>query len=71
RRVDQLWFNDGTLVLVTHTSLFRIYAGLLAKESPVFHDMLQLPQSENGETMDGCPVVHLQDNGHDVEYFLK
>ncbi|KAJ7463494.1 hypothetical protein B0H11DRAFT_2240965 [Mycena galericulata] len=71
RRVDQLWFNDGTLVLVTHTSLFRIYAGLLAKESPVFHDMLQLPQPENRETIDGCPVVRLQDNGRDVEYFLK
>ncbi|KAJ7848879.1 hypothetical protein B0H13DRAFT_1463931, partial [Mycena leptocephala] len=66
-----LWFHDGTLVLVTETSLFRIYAGLLAKESPIFHDILGLPQPKEGETMDGCPVVHLSDTGQDVEYFLK
>jgi hypothetical protein len=71
RRVADLWFHDGTLVLATETLLFRVYAGLLAKESPIFHDMLGLPQPKEGETMDGCPVVHLSDIGQDVEYFLK
>ncbi|KAJ7758987.1 hypothetical protein DFH07DRAFT_919094 [Mycena maculata] len=68
---SELWFNDGTLVFVTATSRFRIYSGLLAKESPIFRDMLALPQPEDAETMDGCPVVRLPDDGRDVGYFLK
>jgi len=71
RRVDELWFHDGTLVLTTDTLLFRIYGGLLAKESPIFHDMLELPQPQDGEAIDGCPVVKVYDDSRDVEYFLR
>ncbi|KAJ7238414.1 hypothetical protein C8J57DRAFT_1193709 [Mycena rebaudengoi] len=71
RRVEKLWFRDGTLVLATDTLLFRVYSGLLAQESPIFDDMLRLPQPADEETIEGCPVVRLSDNGRDVEYFLK
>jgi hypothetical protein len=71
RRVEKLWFRDGTLVLVTDTLLFRVYSGLLAQESPIFDDMVRLPQPADEETIEGCPVVRLSDNGRDVEYFLK
>ncbi|KAJ7643416.1 hypothetical protein DFH06DRAFT_1097138 [Mycena polygramma] len=71
RRVEELWFPDGTLVLTTETALFRVYGGLLAKESPIFHDMLQMPQPTERPTLDNCPVVDLPDNGRDVEFFLK
>ncbi|KAJ7656767.1 hypothetical protein DFH06DRAFT_991310, partial [Mycena polygramma] len=51
--------------------LIPIYGGFLAKESPIFHDMLQIPQPTDGEALDGCPVVSLPDNGRDMEFFLK
>ncbi|KAJ6517897.1 hypothetical protein C8R47DRAFT_1312501 [Mycena vitilis] len=71
RRIEELWFPDGTLVLRTEKALFRVYGGLLAKESPIFNDMLQLPQPTERPTLDNCPVVDLPDNGRDVEFFLK
>ncbi|KAJ7745188.1 hypothetical protein DFH07DRAFT_942882 [Mycena maculata] len=71
RRIDGLWFKDGTLILVAGTSLFRVYGGLLAEQSPVFHDMLDFPQPADGEVIDGCPVVHLADDEDDLRCFLK
>ncbi|KAJ7251578.1 hypothetical protein C8J57DRAFT_1474444 [Mycena rebaudengoi] len=70
-RIEELWFKDGTLVLAAENSLFRVYAGLLAKRSPVFHDMLQIPQPEDTEIIDGCPVVRLADDERDLRYFLN
>ncbi|KAJ7884002.1 hypothetical protein B0H13DRAFT_1462062, partial [Mycena leptocephala] len=64
------WFKDGTLVLPAEGSLFRVYGGLLAKRSPVFHDMLQIPQPEDAELFDGCPMVHQPDNKCDLRCFL-
>ncbi|KAJ7762633.1 hypothetical protein B0H16DRAFT_1311684 [Mycena metata] len=69
--VEELWFSDGTLVLVAGTSMFRVYGGLLAKHSPVFGHMLESPQSDDAELIDGTPVVHLADNQDDLKYFLS
>ncbi|KAJ7186039.1 hypothetical protein C8R46DRAFT_937682 [Mycena filopes] len=69
--VEGLWFNDGTLVLQAGTAAFRVYGGFLAERSPVFHDMLQFPQPEGGHRIEGCPVVELSDDKHDLEYFLR
>jgi hypothetical protein len=71
RKVDDLWFIDGTLVLLAGTSRFRVYGGLLAKSSPVFQDMLAFPQPSDVECIDGCPVVRLEDKEQDLRYFLK
>ncbi|KAJ6514132.1 hypothetical protein DFH09DRAFT_998999 [Mycena vulgaris] len=71
QRVEELWFKDGTLVLGVGRSLFRVYGGLLAEKSPVFHDMLEFPHPGGAEVFDGCPVVHLSDNEDDMRYFLK
>ncbi|KAJ7186038.1 hypothetical protein C8R46DRAFT_1343130 [Mycena filopes] len=69
--VEGLWFSDGTLVLQAGTAAFRVYAGLLSDRSPVFHDMLQFPQPEGGPLIEGCPVVELSDDKHDLECFLR
>jgi hypothetical protein len=70
-RVDSLWFPDGNLVLSAHGVLFRVFKGILAARSPVFADMLAFPQPEDAETLDGCPVLHLDDSAADTMYFLK
>ncbi|KAJ7359978.1 hypothetical protein DFH08DRAFT_615945, partial [Mycena albidolilacea] len=68
-----LWFNDGTWVLKAGmaSSSFRVYGGLFAAHSPVFHDMLEFSQSEDAPTVDGCPVVLLSDAENDLRCFLK
>jgi hypothetical protein len=68
-----LWFNDGTWTLKAGmaSSSFRVYGGLLAAHSPVFHDMLEFPQSEDAPTVDGWPVVLLSDAENDLRCFLK
>lgn len=71
RKVSDLWFIDGTLVLLAGTSRFRVYGGLLAKSSPVFQDMLAFPHPSDVECIDGCPVVRLEDKEQDLRYFLK
>ncbi|KAJ6557724.1 hypothetical protein B0H19DRAFT_993531 [Mycena capillaripes] len=66
-----LWFKDGTLVLQAGASSFRVYAGLLAERSEVFHDMLQFPQPDHADSVEGCPVVQLPDAEGDATCFLK
>ncbi|KAF7300331.1 BTB domain-containing protein [Mycena chlorophos] len=72
-RCPSLWFPDGTLVIRAERTLFRVYAGLLARESPVFADMLAFPQHETEmERVEGCPVVELYDDSADeVRCFLE
>ncbi|KAJ6459025.1 hypothetical protein C8R45DRAFT_1031298 [Mycena sanguinolenta] len=68
---SEIWFKDGTLVLQAGASSFRVYSGILADRSPVFHDMLEFPQPEDAPTVDGCPVVRLTDAENDLSCFLK
>ncbi|KAJ7133820.1 hypothetical protein C8R46DRAFT_1201706 [Mycena filopes] len=69
--VEGLWFNDGTLVLQAGSAAFRVYAALLAERSLVFRDMLQFPQPDDGDSIEGCPVVQLSHDERDLECFLK
>ena len=54
---------------------FRVSRGILAARSPVFREVLSLPQPKEGdedEKVDGCDVVHLfGDEPQDVTYFLR
>ncbi|KAJ7490874.1 hypothetical protein FB451DRAFT_1079640 [Mycena latifolia] len=71
RRVQELWFEDGNLIIQAGTSQFRVYRGVLAARSPVFHDMLSFPQPPDAELVEGCPLVHLHDAASDVNVFLR
>ncbi|EPQ53822.1 hypothetical protein GLOTRDRAFT_45447, partial [Gloeophyllum trabeum ATCC 11539] len=65
-----LWFDDGTVVLNAEGTLFRVYRGVLSRESSVFRDMFSIPQSGVDE-IDGCPLVRVYDSAADMERFLK
>ena len=66
-RHDDLWFDDGNVVIATSDLSFRLHRGVLARHSSVFKDMFQLPQSDEAPTVAGCPVVQLQhDRGADL-----
>ncbi|KAH8824289.1 hypothetical protein DL96DRAFT_1613600 [Flagelloscypha sp. PMI_526] len=71
-RVDSLWFDDGGLVLLAGTKLFKIYRGLLAARSIVFSDMLSVPQPPSAvDTYDGCPLVRMLDDAEELEAYLR
>ncbi|KAH7911873.1 hypothetical protein BJ138DRAFT_1112858 [Hygrophoropsis aurantiaca] len=52
------WFNDGDIVLEVDDQLFKVHRSILMC-SLIFADMLELPQSENVENIDGCPSVKM------------
>ncbi|KAI0742511.1 hypothetical protein C8Q80DRAFT_1188920 [Daedaleopsis nitida] len=75
KRDDEFWFQDGNLLLVTQDVEFRVYQGPLIAHSPVFKDMLSLPQPEppryEREGSSSCPTVHLSDSPEDLRHFLR
>ncbi|KAF7308000.1 hypothetical protein MKEN_01161700 [Mycena kentingensis (nom. inval.)] len=71
-RVEELWFTDGNIVLTAGNAQYKVYRGILAKQSTVFADMLSLPLPPDGdEQVDGCPAVTLHDAEVEVTPFLK
>ncbi|KAJ2924397.1 hypothetical protein H1R20_g12693, partial [Candolleomyces eurysporus] len=60
------YFNDGSIVLRVESVLFKVHSSILGRHSEVFHDLVEVPQPNDCEKVDGCPVVDLQD---DVEEF--
>ena len=74
-RDKTFWYDDGTTILIAGNVEFRIYRGLLARYSPVFRDMLSIPQpptinSSLNQTSD-CPVVRLTDSPEDIRHVLR
>ncbi|KAF5365214.1 hypothetical protein D9758_005446 [Tetrapyrgos nigripes] len=72
-RSTELWFDDGTLIIEANGVYFRVYKGILSANSPVFEDMLSIPQPVEDDTVvyEGCPVVKLYDSSTDMMHFLK
>ncbi|KAJ6509162.1 hypothetical protein C8R47DRAFT_1097650 [Mycena vitilis] len=71
QRVEELWFEDGNLVIQAGNSLYRVFRGILAARSPIFQDMLCLPQPSDSELVEGCPLVCIQDQAVEVTSFLR
>ncbi|KAH9829965.1 uncharacterized protein C8Q71DRAFT_818035 [Rhodofomes roseus] len=81
-RHHDLWFSDGSIVLRAENVLFRVHISQLSRHSTVFADMLEFPQpagtpssdaggdGEQGERIDGCPVLFLHDKAEDVMNLL-
>ncbi|TCD68722.1 hypothetical protein EIP91_010006 [Steccherinum ochraceum] len=67
----ELWFDDGNVILVAEKTAFRVYQGVLSKNSEIFRDMFTIPQPADAEKLEGCPVVHLSDSQKDLERFLS
>jgi hypothetical protein len=69
---EELWYEDGTVVLRAGNLLYRVYSGMLSRESAFFKSMFSLPQAgDGGERYEGLPFVHLHDNEYEVTEFLK
>ncbi|KAH6911776.1 hypothetical protein BKA70DRAFT_1146185 [Coprinopsis sp. MPI-PUGE-AT-0042] len=64
-RSETVWLSDGNVILQAGRRLFRVHKSVLSRHSTVFNDMFMMPQPlQNGDdTLDGCPVVKLEDGG--------
>ncbi|KAJ7142086.1 hypothetical protein C8R43DRAFT_1016273 [Mycena crocata] len=71
QRFEELWFEDGNVVVQAGNRQFRVFRGILAARSPVFKDMFSFPQPTDSETVDVCPLVRFTDSAEDVTVFLK
>jgi hypothetical protein len=86
QRVNSIWFDDGNLIVIAEPKVFRLYKYLLARRSPIFKDMLSIPQPDASIANDaadqrvvdalgfdtsGCALVRLMDKPQDVEWFLS
>jgi hypothetical protein len=67
-----IWYRDGSVVLQAQDTQFRVHWSVLAKHSAFFKDLEGLPQPNPADlpTVDGCPVVEIQDAVEDVEHLL-
>lgn len=68
---EQLWFEDGNIVVQAGTRLFRVFRGILCARCTVFDDMFSLPQPmDEGDMYEGYSIVYLYDDLVEVRWFL-
>ena len=72
-KVEGLWKEDGSVVLVSGNHMFRVDHGLLAEQSKVFNEMLSHVQtlSADNELIEGVPAICIEDNWEDIRHFLR
>lgn len=71
---SDLWWEDGNIIIEAETTRFRVYKGHLATHSEFFNELFLVPQPpipDEGEIVDGCPVVRVSDSAEDWEYILR
>jgi hypothetical protein len=66
-----MWLKDGSVVLEARGLQFRVHGEVLSANSPIFADMFAVPQPAEEATIEGCPLVKLQDDAEDVELALR
>ncbi|KIM82681.1 hypothetical protein PILCRDRAFT_70265 [Piloderma croceum F 1598] len=65
------WLDDRNIILHAESTQFRVHRSILSASSSVFRDMFSLPQPENENLVDGCPVVHVSDTADNLHHVLK
>lgn len=69
---SDIWFKDGNVVLQAGGTQYKVHQSILSINSTVFADMFLVPQpTSGGETVEGCPLVHLTDSAVDVTFVLE
>ncbi|KAI0742390.1 hypothetical protein C8Q80DRAFT_1273069 [Daedaleopsis nitida] len=75
RRDEHFWFEDGSIILHARDVAFKVYAKPLIDHSPVFKDMLSLPQPDDGVSFQSAgrniPVVSLADAPEDLRHVFE
>ena len=74
-QANGLWFEDGNIVLQAQNSVYKVYRGILIRESTLFESMFSLPQPDSPnpgpDAYDGCQLVEMHDDPSELEHFLN
>lgn len=70
---EEVWLNDGNVVIGAETTAFRVHRSVLSLHSDVLRDMFTLPPptDDGQEMMEGYPVVRVSDMAADMRHMLK
>ncbi|KAI0080992.1 hypothetical protein K474DRAFT_53515 [Panus rudis PR-1116 ss-1] len=74
---SDLWFQDGTIIIVAGETKFRLHPGVLSRHSEVFKDMFNVPQPPEAqadptmEYIDNCPAVRVSESAEDMALLLS
>jgi hypothetical protein len=67
------WYmDDGSVVLLAESTVFRVYLRWFGKKSEVFSQLASFDnvQPLDSEMYDGCPLIRLSDTAQDLDYLL-
>ena len=68
----QPYLDNGNIILAVEQTHFRIYYGVLAAASVVLANMASVSETpDNKISVDGCPVIELEDSAEDWGYVLR
>lgn len=67
-----IWLEDGNIVLEAENTLFKSVAGFWRGVFSIFTNVFSVPQLSEGEpTVEGCPLLRLQDSAQDIIHLLS
>ncbi|KAJ7122635.1 hypothetical protein C8R43DRAFT_1076340 [Mycena crocata] len=69
-RHASLWYPDGNLIIRAGSHEFRVFRGILTKQSVYFADVLCAVELSTHDTSEGCSVLTLPYSGPEMAYFL-
>lgn len=72
KRDQQVWLEDGNIVLLCESTMFRVHRSILAAHCEALQDMFAVyvpPKDE--KTYEGCPLIVMHDKPVDMRRFLK
>ncbi|GJE89902.1 hypothetical protein PsYK624_060140 [Phanerochaete sordida] len=69
-RSDDLWLDDGNMILQAKGMSLRVHRSVLTLRSEVFKALLNPTAVAQLETFEGCPVLPVEDHGDDLHDIL-
>ena len=68
-----LWFDDGSVVLVAETTASRVHRSTLCRHSSIFADIFSIPQpsGSGADNIEGCPVIRIHDSAEEFTQLLR
>ncbi|KAJ7437426.1 hypothetical protein FB451DRAFT_1449734 [Mycena latifolia] len=70
RADSSLWYSDGNLVIHAGHMIFRVYRGMLARQSPLLREMVSPSKLSTYGVIEGCPVLDIPHSASETAYFL-
>lgn len=70
-RHPDIYFEDGNVAILTGSHYSLVHQGLLSRHSNVLKSLLETVSVQNDKSIEGCPMLQLQDSPDDMAHFLK